>query len=143
MLDALHRLAADHGRALGAARSAGAGHAEPARVRAASWRRGCWPGTGTSRGPDGERVVLANCPFHTLAQAQTELVCHMNEALVGGVAGTLAPHCPQVTLDPGAAALLRRARGGRGVSRGPGRRAVPLGGGRRRLAGRRPATGTR
>ena len=47
------------------------------------------------------RVMLANCPFHALALAQTELVCQMNEALVGGVASTLAPHCPRVALDPG------------------------------------------
>jgi predicted ArsR family transcriptional regulator len=48
----------------------------------------------------GERVLLANCPFHALAQAQTELVCHMNEAMVAGIADTLQPHCPRVTLDP-------------------------------------------
>src|SRR5262245_42611938 len=29
-------------------------------------------------------VVLANCPFHVLAETATELVCGMNEALVQG-----------------------------------------------------------
>jgi predicted ArsR family transcriptional regulator len=38
--------------------------------------------------------------FHALAQAQTELVCHLNQALIGGVAETLGPHCPDVALEP-------------------------------------------
>lgn len=41
-----------------------------------------------------DRVVLGNCPFHTLALAQPELVCALNEAFVAGLlaglgAGTL------------------------------------------------------
>ena len=31
---------------------------------------------------DGDTVVLANCPFHELARAHTELVCGMNLALI-------------------------------------------------------------
>lgn len=45
------------------------------------------------------RVILANCPFHALAQDHTELVCGMNEALLGGVCesvGGISAH-----LDPG------------------------------------------
>jgi predicted ArsR family transcriptional regulator len=34
---------------------------------------------------DDGAVVLANCPFHTLAQAHTDLVCGMNLCLLGGV----------------------------------------------------------
>jgi predicted ArsR family transcriptional regulator len=34
--------------------------------------------------PSGD-VALANCPFHALADVARELVCGMNEALVGGV----------------------------------------------------------
>jgi predicted ArsR family transcriptional regulator len=34
---------------------------------------------------DDDAVVLANCPFHTLARAHTELVCGMNLSLLGGV----------------------------------------------------------
>jgi predicted ArsR family transcriptional regulator len=34
---------------------------------------------------DGDAVVLANCPFHTLARAHTDLVCGMNLSLLGGV----------------------------------------------------------
>lgn len=34
---------------------------------------------------EGGAIALANCPFHTLAQHHTELVCGMNLQLVGGV----------------------------------------------------------
>lgn len=32
-----------------------------------------------------DELRLANCPFHALADAHTELVCGMNEALLGGM----------------------------------------------------------
>jgi predicted ArsR family transcriptional regulator len=50
--------------------------------------------------PDGEDVVLGNCPFHVLAKAHTQLVCGMNLHLLGGVldavpeAGLDADLCP-------------------------------------------------
>jgi predicted ArsR family transcriptional regulator len=53
------------------------------------------------RRADGE-VHLANCPFHALAQEQTELACNMNHALITGVADALAPHGPDAKLCPGA-----------------------------------------
>lgn len=34
---------------------------------------------------DGTDIVLANCPFHALAQRHTELVCGMNLGLIEGV----------------------------------------------------------
>lgn len=34
---------------------------------------------------DGTRVTLGNCPFHTLAQQHTELVCGMNLQLLAGL----------------------------------------------------------
>ena len=33
----------------------------------------------------GDRIELRNCPFHALAQRQTELVCSLNHALVRGL----------------------------------------------------------
>lgn len=36
-------------------------------------------------------VTLANCPFHTLAQEHTELVCGMNQCLLDGLLDGLAP----------------------------------------------------
>ncbi|HMM97275.1 helix-turn-helix domain-containing protein [Phycicoccus sp.] len=34
---------------------------------------------------DEGRIELRNCPFHTIAQRQTELVCSLNEALARGL----------------------------------------------------------
>ena len=34
---------------------------------------------------EDDAVVLANCPFHTLARTHTDLVCGMNLSLLGGV----------------------------------------------------------
>ncbi|AKN17445.1 helix-turn-helix transcriptional regulator [Mycobacterium haemophilum] len=53
-------------------------------------------------GPADHDVYLANCPFHALAQQQTELACNMNHALITGVADALAPHGPDAQLSPGA-----------------------------------------
>ena len=99
VLDVLHRHAAAHGRTLGRTALAGAGTPESA-ASALRLAARVLAGHGYEPRPEGERVVLANCPFHALAKVQTELVCHMNEALVAGVAATLGPHCPHVTLDP-------------------------------------------
>lgn len=35
--------------------------------------------------PEGSEILLGNCPFHTLAQEHTELVCGMNLRLLGGL----------------------------------------------------------
>ncbi|ORB86610.1 transcriptional regulator [Mycobacterium kansasii] len=51
------------------------------------------------RRTNGE-VELANCPFHALAQQETQLACSMNHALITGVADALAPHGPDARLDP-------------------------------------------
>ena len=50
----------------------------------------------------GDTAVLRNCPFHSLAQAHTDLVCTMNlhlieglvESLGDGVVARLDPHPP-------------------------------------------------
>lgn len=34
---------------------------------------------------EGDRVVLANCPFHAIAQTHTALVCGANLALLDGL----------------------------------------------------------
>ena len=62
-------------------------------------------------GSANHQVELANCPFHALAQEQTELACNMNHALITGVADALAPHGPDGRLCPGAnrcCVVLRR-----------------------------------
>ncbi len=40
---------------------------------------------------EGDDIRLANCPFHTLAQAHTQLVCGMNLSLLSGLLDGLAP----------------------------------------------------
>ena len=49
---------------------------------------------------EGDTVVLANCPFDTLAKSHTELVCGLNRCFVQGVADGAG--CTDVTahLDP-------------------------------------------
>lgn len=49
---------------------------------------------------EGDRVVMANCPFHALAQQHTELVCGLNHALVRGVVEALDQGGLVATLDP-------------------------------------------
>jgi predicted ArsR family transcriptional regulator len=49
---------------------------------------------------EGDSVTLADCPFHTLAQAHTELVCGMNLALLDGLLDGLASPGLTAQLDP-------------------------------------------
>ena len=49
----------------------------------------------------GRTVLLTNCPFHSLARSHTELVCHMNEALLAGFVETIAPDLLEARLEPG------------------------------------------
>jgi predicted ArsR family transcriptional regulator len=49
---------------------------------------------------EGDQVTLANCPFHTLAQEYTELVCGMNLRLLDGLLDSLAPTGLSAHLDP-------------------------------------------
>ena len=49
----------------------------------------------------GRTVLLTNCPFHSLARSHTELVCHMNEALLAGFAESIAPDLLEARLEPG------------------------------------------
>ena len=45
-------------------------------------------------------LVLANCPFHDLARAHTDLVCGMNQAYIAGVAEGLHCHHLDARLRP-------------------------------------------
>jgi predicted ArsR family transcriptional regulator len=100
ILTALHRVAAAHGSALG--RTAIASDGPPRDygnalgvVLQALSRSGYEPQ------PEGTRVTMANCPFHALAQAHTELVCQMNHALIAGLADSVAPCHLEARLEPG------------------------------------------
>lgn len=50
---------------------------------------------------DGDRVILANCPFHTLAQTHRDLVCAMNHALLTALTDAVAPDHIGLRLEPG------------------------------------------
>ena len=46
-------------------------------------------------------VILRSCPFDALAQGSRNLVCGMNQALLGGVLSGLRDRASEATLDPG------------------------------------------
>lgn len=97
--EVLNRVARDYGHTIGADAVSGDPPADAAaalqRAVAVLSRYGYEPRFGD------DEVELANCPFHALAQEQTELACTMNHALITGVAEALAPHAPDARLCPG------------------------------------------
>ena len=99
----LHRVAQDYGRTVGAAAVDGRPpvDAEAALDLAVQLLRdhGYEPRYTDPAGAAPE-VHLANCPFHALAQAQTELACQMNHALITGVIEELVPFRPRARLCP-------------------------------------------
>lgn len=98
VVDVLNQLAREYGQAIGATVGTPADATAALELALGVLRRyGYEP-----RGTDGE-IELANCPFHALAQEQTELACNMNHALITGVADALAPHGPATRLQPGPA----------------------------------------
>lgn len=108
-IEVLRSLAHDYGRELGS--TATAGQAPTDAMAALELAIGVLGEHGYEpRDGDGE-VFLANCPFHALAQAQTELACTMNLALISGVSEALEPHCPQTRLrpDPSRCCVVLRA----------------------------------
>jgi predicted ArsR family transcriptional regulator len=99
VIEALDRLAHAYGRHLGDV----AVGADPPRTAKAALTLAVEALTenGYEPRPDGGgRVILANCPFHALARTQTQLVCQMNHALIGGLTEALGPHSPSAELDP-------------------------------------------
>ena len=96
VLDAVNRTFADYGAAAGRAASADAGTAaDPLDAAAQALAR-----HGYEPRRDGDRVDLHNCPFHALAQAQTELICTANQRLVAGLVNALAPDRLTAKLEP-------------------------------------------
>ena len=82
---ALSEAARATGRAMGAAVREELGRSRSAAaVRAAAVR--ALEGLGYEPHERGREVVLANCPFHALAERHRNLVCDMNLDLIGGLA---------------------------------------------------------
>lgn len=48
----------------------------------------------------GERVVMANCPFHALSRTHTELVCGLNSDLIAGLTERLGGGVVTARLEP-------------------------------------------
>lgn len=88
VLDAVSRVAAERGRAIGDRIVADLG--SPRGLKRAK-EVACRALTDHGYEPreDGGQVVLANCPFHALVKDHTELVCSMNVALIDGMVGAL------------------------------------------------------
>ena len=95
----LHTAAAECGRALGdqALRDVGPRPGPEQQVSAA-----CAVLTDHGYEPRREDAIitLANCPFHALARAHTELVCGMNLALIGAIAEHVGGGTFTARLDP-------------------------------------------
>lgn len=82
VVQALGEVAGERGRVMGheALEGGGAGSRSPLQIAAdALARHGYEPRV------EGAEVVLANCPFHALADTHTDLVCGMNHALLSGM----------------------------------------------------------
>ncbi|REE99370.1 helix-turn-helix transcriptional regulator [Thermomonospora umbrina] len=95
----LDRLARELGRDIGrASRDAHPGAGGHASVMRALEDFGFEPRV-TRSAPDAT-IVLGNCPFHTLAQQHTELVCGMNLCLLNGLLDGLDASGVTARLDP-------------------------------------------
>jgi predicted ArsR family transcriptional regulator len=76
VLDALGRVAAEHGRTLARGTDAPEATSALQRACAALAEHGYEPRI------EADGATLTNCPFHALAESHTDLVCRMNLALV-------------------------------------------------------------
>jgi predicted ArsR family transcriptional regulator len=94
-IEALHEEAARQGREWAHAVMVGSADGTPLDVaRRALTEHGYEPRE------DGDRVILANCPFHTLAASHTEMVCGMNLALIEALVDEVGPDDLECRLEP-------------------------------------------
>lgn len=81
VIEALNQAAADHGRSWGRAAAEFATHRRALDIVCETLaQHGYEPRT------EGKKIVLANCPFHSLAGTHTAMVCGMNLALIDALA---------------------------------------------------------
>ena len=95
VIDALNEAAAAYGRAWG--RSA---LVSGAKRKALEIARDALTSHGYEPREEGETVVLANCPFHSLANEHTEMVCGMNLALINGLVEEVDSAALRCALEP-------------------------------------------
>jgi predicted ArsR family transcriptional regulator len=105
--EARRRAGADAGRAAQADAGADAGRAAQAdagadagRAAQADTARGMLAELGYEPRADDGGLILANCPFHVLAQDYTEVVCGMNLDLIDGLLAGLELADLRARLDP-------------------------------------------
>jgi predicted ArsR family transcriptional regulator len=95
----LHGVARRHGRQLGTTARRAMGN-RPSRATVVRATCDTLASSGYEPRVEGDLIVLANCPFHTLARNHTDLVCGMNLVLVGEVAEASDSRLT-AALDPG------------------------------------------
>jgi predicted ArsR family transcriptional regulator len=91
---ALDRRARQLGNELAAAQNTTGGAGGPDAVMRILEEQGFEPGI------EDKAIVLGNCPFHTLAQQHTDLVCEMNLCLLDGLLAGLGTTHLQAHLKP-------------------------------------------
>jgi len=77
-------------------------------------------GLGFEATHEDDVVALANCPFDTLAQRHTELVCTLNRSFVQGVVDGLGCADARACLEPDPPACCVKVRRGRAEGSGKG-----------------------
>lgn len=97
--DALTRVANERGRNLGEQARAKAGQ-RPGRTALLDAALAVLEDQGYEPRPDGNEIVLANCPFHALVDEQRELVCGMNHDLLRGLADAVGDDMLAARLEP-------------------------------------------
>jgi len=97
--ESLSRVATERGRALGERARAEAG-TRPSRRALLDAALAVLEAQGYEPRRHGSEVVLANCPFHALAEEQRDLVCGMNHDLLCGVADAVGDDVVSARLEP-------------------------------------------
>lgn len=96
----LNRIAAERGRAMGESLLAASG-VPRSRKKALKLACAALAQHGYEPREVDDRVVLANCPFHSLSESHTDMVCGMNLALIDAMVETVDADGLECHLDPG------------------------------------------
>jgi predicted ArsR family transcriptional regulator len=96
VIDALRRVAAEHGRTLGRTAS----NSSPRTPDALRTACATLADHGYEPRVEQRGAKLANCPFHALATSHADLVCQMNLALIEGLVDEIGRDELETALDP-------------------------------------------
>lgn len=98
-MEALNRAAAERGRSLGESLLAASGSPR-SKTKALKLASRALAEHGYEPRTVAGRVELANCPFHSLADSHTDMVCGMNLALIDAMVDTIDAKGLECHLDP-------------------------------------------